>query len=394
MHIPENYLSPETCATMFAVMTPIWYVSVKKVKQQIQENRATMVQLGIGASFAFLVMMFNVPVPGGTTAHAVGSALLAILLGPYAACLSVTMALILQAFLFGDGGILCLGANCFNMAFVISFLGYGIFLLCKKIWKKHGDTIGAFLGGYIAIVVAAFCCGVELGLQPLLFKNAAGDPMYCPYPLWISVPAMVGAHLIIGFIEGGITIAVFSYLKKIAPQTIYGLAKDHVTAESAPAEGQKAWKKVFWWIIGFAVILCPIGLLASGDAWGEWGSDGVLTWLKKYHLKAVLPESFKKGYGYHAAFDGYTIPGMDSGWIQAIGYILCAISAILILVIFSKIVNAIIEANRAKHQQTVTVVNADSGAQTMMPQVSSSQDRAFAESFLAQHENTKDNKEQ
>ena len=84
MHIPENYLSPETCATMFAVMTPVWYVSVKKVKQQIQENRATMVQLGIGASFAFLVMMFNVPVPGGTTAHAVGSALLAILLGPYA----------------------------------------------------------------------------------------------------------------------------------------------------------------------------------------------------------------------------------------------------------------------------------------------------------------------
>lgn len=72
MHIPENYLSPQTCAAMIGVMAPVWGVSIAKVKKQIRKNRSLVTQMGIGASFAFLVMMFNVPVPGGTTAHAVG----------------------------------------------------------------------------------------------------------------------------------------------------------------------------------------------------------------------------------------------------------------------------------------------------------------------------------
>lgn len=76
----------------------------KKVKVQIENKKENLVQLGIGASLTFLIMMFNVPVPGGTTDYAVGSVLLAILLGPWSACLSVTLELVLQAFLFGDGG--------------------------------------------------------------------------------------------------------------------------------------------------------------------------------------------------------------------------------------------------------------------------------------------------
>lgn len=126
MHIPDNYLSPATCGVLFAAATPVVAISLSKTKQQLTKNRELAPMLGICASLSFLVMMFNVPIPGGTTAHAVGATLLAILVGPYAACVAVTVALLLQAFLFGDGGLLALGANIFNMACVMPFVGYWI----------------------------------------------------------------------------------------------------------------------------------------------------------------------------------------------------------------------------------------------------------------------------
>jgi len=119
MHIPDNYLSPLSCAVTAGVAAPVLAYSVKKVKEAVRDNREMAPMLGVASSLSFLMMMFNVPVPGGTTAHAVGSVLLAILMGPYAASISVSVALILQAFLFGDGGILALGANILNMAIII-----------------------------------------------------------------------------------------------------------------------------------------------------------------------------------------------------------------------------------------------------------------------------------
>ena len=113
MHIPENYLSPSTCAVMAAAMVSVWTYSVKKVKEEIPKVKMPL--LGIGAAFSFLGMMFNIPLPGGTTGHAVGGTLIAILTGsPSAGCIAVTIALLIQALLFGDGGILAFGANCFG----------------------------------------------------------------------------------------------------------------------------------------------------------------------------------------------------------------------------------------------------------------------------------------
>lgn len=107
MHIPENYLSPSTCAVMTAAMVPVWTYSIKKVKAEIPKVKMPL--LGIGAAFSFLGMMFNIPLPGGTTGHAVGGTLIAILTGsPSAGCIAVTIALLIQALLFGDGGILAL----------------------------------------------------------------------------------------------------------------------------------------------------------------------------------------------------------------------------------------------------------------------------------------------
>ena len=219
MHIPDNYLSPATCAVMFAVAAPVVAVSAKKVKVQLKEHRELAPMLGIAASLSFLMMMFNVPVPGGTSAHAVGGTLLAILIGPYAASIAVTVALILQAFLFGDGGILALGANIFNMAIIMPFTGYWIYDFLRK---HHHASLGAIIGSYCGINLAALMAGFELGIQPLIAHTASGAPLYNPYPLAVTIPAMAFAHLAVaGWIEAFFTYVVYTFVKKVAPAEIY-----------------------------------------------------------------------------------------------------------------------------------------------------------------------------
>ena len=83
MHIPDNYLSPQTCAVMTAVMIPAWTISIKKIKTELPAGKLPL--LGVAAAFSFLGMMFNIPLPGGTTGHAVGGTLTALLVGPYGA---------------------------------------------------------------------------------------------------------------------------------------------------------------------------------------------------------------------------------------------------------------------------------------------------------------------
>ena len=115
-------------------------------------------------------------------------------MGPYAACIAVSVALMIQALFFGDGGILAFGANCFNMAFVLPFVGYFVYKFIKdRVSGTKGEYIGAGVGSYFGINVAALCAGIEFGLQPLLFTNAAGQALFCPYPLSVSIPAMTSS---------------------------------------------------------------------------------------------------------------------------------------------------------------------------------------------------------
>ncbi|MCJ7688386.1 MAG: cobalt transporter CbiM, partial [Clostridiaceae bacterium] len=256
MHIPDNYLSPTTCAVMTTAMVPIWRIAVKKVKDEVTKKRIPL--MGVGAAFSFMVMMFNIPLPGGTTGHAVGATLVALLLGPFAACISVTIALLVQAIIFGDGGILAFGANCFNMAFVAPFVGYYAFNLIKvKMKSDKGIYVAIFISSYLALNAAALFTAIEFGIQPLLFVDAAGLPIYSPYPLSISIPAMMIPHLaVVGVLEGIITAGVYSFVKSVSPGIIY--------------EGLKIKMKPIYGLLIGLVCLSPLGLLATGSAWGEW----------------------------------------------------------------------------------------------------------------------------
>ena len=131
MHIPDGYLSPQTYIPLFGVFIASAAVAVKKVKSEVSARNIPF--LGMAAAFSFIIMMFNLPIPGGTTGHAVGSAVIAIIFGPWAAMLAVSVALIIQALIFGDGGITAIGANCFNMAVFMPFAAYFIFKIsCKN----------------------------------------------------------------------------------------------------------------------------------------------------------------------------------------------------------------------------------------------------------------------
>src|SRR5512136_919601 len=125
MHIPDGYLSPATCLVLILLTLPFWYRGVQKMRQTM--NARSVPLIALLAAFSFIIMMFNVPLPGGTTGHAAGAALAAIVLGPEVATIAVSIALIIQALFFGDGGILAIGANSFNMAVIIPYMAAAVY---------------------------------------------------------------------------------------------------------------------------------------------------------------------------------------------------------------------------------------------------------------------------
>ncbi|MBA5849953.1 cobalt transporter CbiM [Clostridium sp. cel8] len=316
MHIPDNYLSPSTCGIMFTAMVPIWIRVSKKVKKQISKRKLPII--GVCAAFSFLIMMFNVPIPGGTTGHAVGAVLAAILLGPYAATICVTTALLIQALFFGDGGILAFGANAFNMAFLMPFVGYTVYKFIKLRFKgRKSEYVAAFIGAYVGIVVGAFAAGIEFGIQPMLFKDVSGRALYCPYGLKVSIPAMVLPHLLIGFIEGTITAAVLAYVKKLSPGIIY---KDKVSRE----------RPIYLLLIAL-IVLTPVGLLAQGTAWGEWNAEELK------NIIGYIPKAFQHGLSYNAVAADYSISGTN----EVVGYIISALGGVAIILIVFKLLLSI-----------------------------------------------------
>jgi cobalt/nickel transport system permease protein len=221
MHIPDGYLGPITCGIGYAVMAPIWVVASRRVKKTLAAKQVPL--LAIGAAFSFVIMMFNVPIPGGTTGHAVGAVLVAILLGPWAACIAVSAALVIQALLFGDGGITAIGANCFNMAFVLPAAGFLVYKLIsgKSPVSSFRRVAAAGAAGYLGLVTASLCAGVELGLQPLLHHTASGQALYCPYGIRVAVASMVGGHaLVFGWVECIVTALVVKFLQIQEPSLL------------------------------------------------------------------------------------------------------------------------------------------------------------------------------
>ncbi|MEN6463021.1 MAG: cobalt transporter CbiM [Syntrophomonas sp.] len=221
MHIPDGYLSPQTAIPFVIAMVPVWSIAIKKVQRNLKKKDVPV--LSIGAAFSFTIMMFNLPIPGGSSAHAVGAVLLAILLGPWAACIGVSVALIIQALVFGDGGILAIGANCFNMGFIMPMVGYYVYKLVKGNANNQSTRamVAAALAGYIGLNMAALFTAVEFGSQFHLFKAVDGTPLYFMYPLKVAVAAMMSEHITLaGPVEALVTFLGYKFVSTTYPNIL------------------------------------------------------------------------------------------------------------------------------------------------------------------------------
>ncbi len=257
--------------------TPFWYAAVRRVRKTLSTGMIPLVS--VFAAFSFVIMMFNLPLPGGTTGHAVGMGIASIVLGPWASILALSIALVIQAVFFGDGGITAIGANCFNMAIVGSLASYTVYrLVCyRAAIGSSRRVLGAGIAGYAAINLAALIAAIEFGIQPLLFHDASGAPLYAPYPLSVSIPAMMIGHLTLaGLAECIISAGVIAYLQRADPALLRLTAPDapDVDVPLQPVSGEVSWATVrkLWLGLALLLILTPLGILAAGSAWGEWSA--------------------------------------------------------------------------------------------------------------------------
>lgn len=180
-------------------------VAVKKTKDELDEKQIPL--MGVTAAFVFAAQMLNFPIVGGTSGHVLGGLLAALLVGPNAAVLVMSVVLIVQALLFNDGGVLALGANILNMAVVGSWCCYWIYRWLTKLWRN--EAIAVAIAAWLSVVLGAFACALELALSGII-------------PLSVVVPAMVSIHAVIGIGEALVTFAAFAFIKRTRPELVRG----------------------------------------------------------------------------------------------------------------------------------------------------------------------------
>jgi cobalt/nickel transport system permease protein len=273
--------------------------------------------LALTSAFAFVIMMFNMPVPGGSSGHAVGGTIIAVVIGPWAAVIAISIALALQALMFGDGGLTAYAANCFSMAVIMPFVGYSAykFISGNTDLQSSRRVIAVTIGAWLAVTISATFIGFILGLQPILHTDANGLPLYMPYPLNVTVPAMFLEHAFaFSILEALVSALIFAYIQRTDPSIFYA-------EKAAPQEVSKRSKRSLAIGILFLIILTPLGLLAAGTAYGEWAPE---------ELKAkvgFVPPGLEKLSGlWHAPFSDYSFSSLH----PVIGYILAAAVGVIL----------------------------------------------------------------
>jgi cobalt/nickel transport system permease protein len=206
MHIPDGFIDGKTAAAAAVISTIGVGLALRQVKRELPPRRVPL--LGLSAAFLFAAQMVNFPVAGGTSGHLVGGTLVAALLGPSAAVVVVTTVLIVQCFLFQDGGVMALGANVFNMAIVNSVIGYAIYrMLCHWLSGIRGQVTALAFAAWCATVLAAISCAGQLAWSGTI-------------PWSVAFPAMTTVHMFIGVGEGLISAMVFLAVSRARPDLI------------------------------------------------------------------------------------------------------------------------------------------------------------------------------
>jgi len=208
MHIPDGLMDPLVFAIGWGSALLILALAVHKINKGLDER--TVPFMAILAGGIFVAQMLNFPIGFGTSGHLIGAALATILLGPFAAMIILTVILIIQAFLFGDGGITALGLNILNMAIIAPLVTWAVLM----IFPSRGGKAAIPAAAWASVLVAAFACALQLAVSYSISGGAYGIAGV------LSFPSMLGLHAIIGVGEAVITSGVVLYLAKVAPEMI------------------------------------------------------------------------------------------------------------------------------------------------------------------------------
>jgi cobalt/nickel transport system permease protein len=208
MHIPDGFLDVKTAVVAGVLATAGVGMALREARRTIPASRMPL--MGLAAAFIFAAQMLNFPVAGGTSGHLIGAVLAAVLLGPGAAVLVMSSVVILQCFMFADGGLTALGANIFNMALVAPIAGYGVYVLVRRLGGSglRWQLVATGFAAWCATVAAAVACAAELATS----GTAAWS---------VSLPAMAGIHMLIGLGEGIITTLVIAAVARVRPELIF-----------------------------------------------------------------------------------------------------------------------------------------------------------------------------
>lgn len=212
MHIPDGFINAPVSAIAGVIAAIGIVICLRGAHRQLDEKTAPMA--GLVAVFIFAMQMINFPVAGGTSGHLLGGALAAILVGPYAGALAVSVVIIVQALLFADGGLSALGLNIINMGLVTAVVGWFAFRFVVRLAGSSRGAVlaGAFIAGLVAVPVSSLAFVLEYAI------GGTGTASVQTVTI-----AMVGVHVLIGIGEGIITALTVGAVYLARPDLVYAM---------------------------------------------------------------------------------------------------------------------------------------------------------------------------
>lgn len=204
MHIPDGFLSPVITIPAWAASIPVWILAVRRRFGSSSVEWLPVV--GALTAVASVIQTIMIPMPGGTSTHLLGAALLAILYDPWVAFVCESLVLLIQALFLGAGGLTVLGVNALAMGLLGPLAAWLVFRAARRLHEKAA----AFAAAYVAMQVSTLAIALVLGLQHMLSER------YFPVPMKLTLPVMMLPSLTVaGVLEGLYTVGALSLLRKV-----------------------------------------------------------------------------------------------------------------------------------------------------------------------------------
>lgn len=263
MHMADALIAPSVAALMLAIAVAGIAYSVYRIRKEGTLSEQKVPVMAVMAAFVFAAQMVNFTIPGtGSSGHLCGGMMLAAILGPYPAMLSLSAVLLIQCLFFADGGLLALGCNVFNMGMCAILIAYP--LIYKPIMRKGYSTKRVFTASILACEV-----GLQLGAFCVVLETWISGITALPFGTFVAL--MQPIHLAIGLVEGAVTALVVVFIHQTRPELL-----DSALENKAPGAAVPLKKLVCMLATAAVIIAGGLSLMASANPDGlEWAIQGV-----------------------------------------------------------------------------------------------------------------------